>query len=223
MAATVAIGDLEFFDEGPPPVQCASNCPTPMCADPVDVPGECCPSCDHSQCHFEGCVQFLGQSGSVRVQWKPDGCSTCHCTSDGHPICGAAGCLPVYPSLADLCNGRPTVTLPWECCPVCDYGTPERECTVVEDRTETYRVGSEVVGCSIDLTFHRCDKHGFMDDHGNRFECVPVRRPKSVELTADSEDVSGWCGAITDLVYEDVFDCSPVRNPDLAIGCDIVV
>ena len=211
---------------GVPPWNCLGVvCPETLCADPLTPPGGCCPSCDDSECKFEGCVQFLGQPGSKTVQWKPEGCTTCQCDDNGHTLCYAAFCPPVYPSSVDLCNGQSTVTLPWECCPVCDYGTPEGGCTVVEDRSETYQLGTEGVGstCSVDLTFHRCDKRGFMNDQGVRFECTPVIMPKFVELTADSEDVSGSCGAITDLVYEDVVDCSPVRNDNLDVGCDFLV
>ena len=204
-----------------PPRKCLGvACPTPLCANPVTPPGRCCPTCDHSLCKFQGCVQFLGPPGSKTVQWKPDRCGSCKCSENGQPMCSGKGCPqgPRAPGTV-LCNGRPQVTLPWECCPVCDYGTPQGECNVVVDKKLTYKLSTETVRptCSIDLTFHTCDKRGFMNDQGVRFECTPVRKQVTVQPT-------GSCGiAKPELVFEDVVDCSPVRNDNLEVGCDITV
>ena len=203
------------------PDNCASaNCPTPLCANPVTPEGECCPSCENSQCKFKGRVQFLGSSGSETVQWKPDGCTTCMCDDD-RTICGASGCR--YPS-PDPCVGRSTITSPTECCVTCDYGTPENECVVVQDYNRyDYWLGMKKYesGCDITLTFHRCDKRGYMDD-GQRFECKPVVSQLSVDLSDDSF-TTGSCGALTELAYNDVVECVAVRNDNLDVGCDIYV
>ena len=222
--ATTTIAD-EFYYRYEPPDDCQSvKCPRPLCANPVTPEGECCPSCEHSECKFEGCVQFLGKPGSKTVQWKPDGCITCICT-DNTSLCYGFGCPPVYPPVTDPCLGRPQITSPTECCIACDFGIPEKECAVVPDRSLTYELGMEEFGsmCSVALTFHRCDKRGFIGNGGRRFECRPVVRRRSVKLSRDSDSVSGSCGAVEELTYSDVVRCLPVRNDDIDIGCDILV
>ena len=225
IAATTVIGDDDEFYRYEPPDNCAlASCPRPLCANPVTPEGECCPSCEYSLCKFKGCVQFLGRSGSKTVQWKPDGCSTCTCADD-QAICYALGCPPVYPSSLDLCVNQPTITSPTECCASCDYGVPEDECAVVPDYSLTYWLGMEEYesGCSVAVTFHRCDKRGYMDDNRQRFQCNPVVRQHSVTLNDNSDSVTGSCGALTELTYNDVVRCVPVRNDNLDVGCDIYV
>ena len=219
--ATAAVIDDE------PPVGCLlPSCDRPLCADPVIPKGECCPSCENSQCQFEGCVQFLGRPGSETVQWKPNGCTTCVC-ADGQTLCGALGCPPIYPSSLDLCaNGSLTVTSPTECCASCDYGIPEDECAVVPYYSLTYQLGVEEYesGCSVELTFHQCDKRGYMDDQGRRFQCNPVVRQRSVKLNDNSGgSVTGSCGALAELAFDDVVRCVPTRDENLDVGCDIYV
>ena len=225
VAATTAIGDDGEFYRYEPPDDCAlASCPRPLCANPVIPEGECCPSCENSLCQFKGCVQFLGQPGSKTVQWKPDGCSTCTC-ADNRTLCYALGCPPVYPSSTDLCFGRPHITSPTECCDVCDFGVPENECDVVPNWSTTYQLGREETGsgCDVTLTFHFCDKRGFMDDQGRRFRCKPVFRQRSVKLGDDSDSVTGSCSPLTGLAYKDVVRCVPERDDDLDVGCDIYV
>ena len=209
------------------PDNCASaNCPTPLCANPVTPEGECCPSCENSQCKFKGCVQILGSSGSEIVTWKPDGCTTCLCIKE-QTKCYTQTCTE-NPSL-DPCIGRPTITSPTECCVTCDYGTPEDECVVVQDYNRyTYRLSNEDSGssCSIALTFSRCDKRGYMDDSGQRFECNPVANEFPVKLSEDSPNlISGTCHALmlAELTYYDVVECVPVKSDYLNVGCDIYV
>ena len=217
IAATTAIGD------GRPPAHCALvKCARPLCADPVIPEGECCPSCENSQCLFKGCVQFLGEPGSPTVQWKPNGCGTCIC-ADGHALCFGFSCPPVYSPSRDPCFGRPQTTSPTECCNVCDYGVPEDECAVVPDHSLTYRLGLEGSGCSVDLTFHHCDKRGYMDKSGRRFQCSSVMGERSVKLRGNSDSVTGSCHALTELSYVDVVRCVPRRNDDLNVGCDLYV
>ena len=215
-ADSTAIGQVN------PPIPCALACPRPLCTNPVLVEGECCPSCKNSQCKFEGCVQFLGEPGSRTVQWKPDGCSTCVCADD-HALCYALGCPPRYPTSDDPCFGRPQVTSPSECCATCDYGIPDDKCAVVPDYSLTYlELGVEEYqsydsGCSVVLTFHRCDKRGYMDENGQRYQCNPVIGQLSRKLSG------GSCGALTELAYEDVVKCEATRNDNLDVGCDIYV
>ena len=225
--ATMAVvgDDHEFYRYEPPEGCVLPSCPRPLCADPVIPEGECCPSCENSQCQFEGCVQFLGQPGSKTVQWKPDGCTTCVC-ADGQTQCYALGCPPMHPSSLDLCvDGSLTVTSPTECCASCDYGILEDECAVVPDYSLTYQLGVEEYesGCSVELTFHHCDKRGYMDDQGRRFQCNPVVRQHSVKLNDNSGSVTGSCGALTELAFNDVVRCVPTRNENLDVGCDIYV
>ena len=193
---------------------CALNCPRPLCANPVFVEGECCPSCENSQCKFRGCVQFLGEPGSETVQWKPDRCTTCMC-EDAQTLCGAMGCR--RPD--DFCSGQPQVTSPAECCPTCDYGIPADECAVVPFYNLTYYLGVKEYQsrCSVMLTFHSCDKRGYMDENGQRYECTPVTGQLSRELSG------GSCGVLTELAYEDVVECKATRNDNLDVGCDIYV
>ena len=202
-------------------LDCGLTCPTPLCADPVFVEGECCPSCENSQCKFKGCVQFLGEPGSKTVQWKPDGCTTCKCADD-YPLCSKVLCLYLnHPGRVDPCIGLPRITSPTECCTVYDYGVPEDECVVVPSYSLTYQVGVKDYmsdsDCSVMLTFHRCDKRGYLDKNGRRYQCNPVMGQLSGKLSGES------CGALTELAYEDVVKCKATRNDNLDVGCDIYV
>ena len=209
-ADSTAIGQVK------PPISCALACPRPLCANPVLVEGECCPSCENSQCKFEGCVQFLGEPGSKTVQWKPDGCSTCVC-ADNQTLCGAAGCHPAV----DPCFGQPLVASPTDCCGTCDYGIPEDECAVIPVYSTTYHLGVEQrqsnSDCSVMVTFHGCDKRGYLDRNGQRYQCNPVMGQLSKKLSGRT------CGALTEFAYEDVVKCEATRNDNLDVGCDIFV
>ena len=109
-----------------------------------------------------------------------------------------------------------------ECCATCDYGVLENECVVVPSYSLTYQLGMEEYQtynsrCSVMLTFHRCDKRGYMDENGRRYECKPVMGQLSRKLSG------GSCDALMELAYEDVVECEATRNNNLNVGCDIYV
>ncbi len=64
---------------GPRPVDCSIVlCARPLCANPATPPGQCCPSCEDSNCKFEGCVNFDEEFGP---RWQPNPCKICQCNS----------------------------------------------------------------------------------------------------------------------------------------------
>ncbi|XP_022082453.1 zonadhesin-like [Acanthaster planci] len=68
------------------------RCPTPECENPIDVPGQCCPTCDPSQipttCPYKGATYQQGE------QFNED-CSTCVC-SNGQVACTRNPCPAVF-------------------------------------------------------------------------------------------------------------------------------
>ena len=196
-----------------------AKCPfPPLCANPYIPPGECCPSCENSGCMFKGCVQFIGEldpeSGSLPVQWKPEGCITCTCQNN-NTLCGGLGCPVGFPPPPDPCFGYPTTTKPWECCPVCDFGISDTKCGVVPAQNRTFSLKSGDSICSETVVEHRCDKRGILTRRGKRFACEPVYRKRQVEITG--------CVPFTHVSYQDVVRCKKVQDNDLDVGCDLFI
>lgn len=189
------------------------RCPTPLCANPVTPPGQCCPSCENSGCNFAGCVQFLKGKGST-VQWKPTGCITCTCRNN-ETLCAVVGCPVVFPPPPDPCFGHPTIFKPWECCPVCNFDVPETKCGVVPSMRRNLTLSDESSMCSESVLLHRCDKRGFLARNGKRFRCIPVFRERKVVLTG--------CAPYTRVFYRDVVRCRARRDDQLDVGCDLLV
>ena len=92
---------------------------------------------------------------------------------------------------------------------------------VVPSYSLTYQVGVKDYmsdsDCSVVLTFHRCDKRGYLDKNGRRYQCNPEMGQLSGRLSG------GSCGALTELAYKDVVKCKATRNDNLDVGCDIFV
>ena len=95
------------------------QCPTPMCPNPVTIPGDCCPSC--KGCSRAG--QFFKEGES-----KPDllnSCNECTCRK-GHLECVKRAC-PVLP-----CSRNLIKSVKGQCCPICarptDIAVPQRKC-----------------------------------------------------------------------------------------------
>uniref|UniRef100_A0A8D2LSU2 Kielin cysteine rich BMP regulator n=1 Tax=Varanus komodoensis TaxID=61221 RepID=A0A8D2LSU2_VARKO len=76
---------------------CARIACVSACADPVDVPGECCPLCPDASgnCSHQGRVFPSGK------RWQVDACTACACVS-GEVRCQSERCPP---------------TSGWDCCP----------------------------------------------------------------------------------------------------------
>ncbi len=86
------------------------RCPTPECLNPVQKPGECCPTCKENLSY---CVRG-GQKFEVG-ETKPDildPCNQCTCTRQGM-VCERTAC-PVLP-----CEDRLAKRQPGKCCPEC--------------------------------------------------------------------------------------------------------
>ncbi|XP_035678210.1 kielin/chordin-like protein [Branchiostoma floridae] len=87
-------------------------CAAPPCANPVHVPGQCCPvciGCDH-------------QDGIILVDkdYKVNDCMTCSCPAAGQqPICSTASCM------APACDPSEYTKVAGQCCPVCQAEAPE--------------------------------------------------------------------------------------------------
>jgi hypothetical protein len=87
----------------------AIECPAPTCANPVTLPGKCCPSCPG------GCRRGPGLQDFAEGETKPDmtdPCNECSC-KDGDLNCVRMVC-PVLP-----CEARLQRTPKGKCCPEC--------------------------------------------------------------------------------------------------------
>lgn len=203
--------------DAPPPKNCKKvHCPTPLCADPVTPPGQCCPSCAHSECKFGGCVQYEPKTSFTPVRWLPDPCTICHCR-DGQTVCGAIGC-PGFPG-PDPCFGRPLLPVgstPSVCCPRCDFGVPETACRAVPSTRKTFSIQHGTSTCGGQIIQHKCDKVGYRKN-GKIFRCQPVMGNRYVSVLG--------CGPFTRVAHEDVRYCRAVRDDSLtgAEGCDLIV
>lgn len=186
------------------------RCARPLCADPVTPPGQCCPSCDKSDCKLRGCVNILG-TGEVR--WQPDPCTTCFC-SNGKTVCLAIACQSLRP--AD-CFGRPVTTRPWQCCPSCDFGIPDNRCRTIPQSQRNLTVtasnqrGPAPTSCSRSVRVHGCDKPGIRI-HSKTFRCSPWVGKRIVRFGRRCPLSVGF--------YRDVVRCKAIRDPNIVVGCD---
>ncbi len=198
-----------------PPVDCSAVlCARPLCANPVTPPGQCCPNCDDSNCKFEGCVNFNDQN---RPRWQPDPCTTCQCDNENNQqFCAAVACRFLT---EEDCFGYPVVTKPDQCCPSCDFGTPDTGCHVVPrlfsqtNITVTQSQGS-LPSCSTKVRKSTCDKIGF-ESRGKKFRCDEASGIRVVRFGKKCPVVWG--------VRHDVVRCKAVADDTVPIGCDLRV
>lgn len=188
-------------------------CPRPLCANPETPPGECCPVCDNSNCKFKGCVNFLPGGG---VQWAETPCIICQCDiKNNQPICAIIDCFFLT---KELCFGRPVITRPNECCPTCDFGTPDIGCSLVpqvfgrENITVTSSPSDR--SCTEQVVKKGCDKFGFRF-RNKRFRCEPKQGKRLVRFDKNCPLCLG--------TYTDNVRCKAVRDDNLIVGCDLVV
>lgn len=88
------------------------ECPTPMCADPVTLPGQCCPSCPTKQGKAQ-CRRGLQPFAEGETKDDiTDPCNECTCDK-GHLTCVRRVC-PVLP-----CEKRLQKVPKGKCCPEC--------------------------------------------------------------------------------------------------------
>ena len=196
------------------------QCPRPLCANPTLRPGECCPTCEDSNCKFEGCVNF-NVSVDGQTRWAPDPCRICRCDIErNQPICAVIDCGPT-PTQAE-CLGYPVVTKPNRCCAECDFGVPDDECHLVPrvslggTRTQEIQITATQGRQSCDglITPNTCDKSAFRSGD-KRFRCDPVE--------GDSMIIFDQTCPISKATYNDVISCKTVEDSTLFVGCDLVV
>ena len=185
-------------------------CPRPLCANPTLRPGECCPTCENSNCKFEGCVNF---NVGGQTQWAPDPCSICHCDMEtNRAICGAIGCVA---STQEACRGYPVVTKPNKCCAECDFGVPDDTCQLVPLSQDIQIVATQGrVACGDSIIPNRCDKSKLRSGD-KKFRCEPVEG-------SNVATVAQPC-LINQVTYTDVVSCRIVEDDTLFVGCDLVV
>lgn len=188
-------------------------CPRPLCANPTTRPGDCCPTCDDSNCKFKGCVNFLPDGG---VQWAENPCFVCQCDLErNQPICFIIDCF--FPT-KEQCFGRPVITRPNECCPTCDFGIPETKCGLVPQvfgqRNITVSSSNSARECSREVVSRGCDKTGFRLG-SKRFRCQARQGKRLVRFDKNCPLCLG--------TYKDNVHCRAVRDDSLIVGCDLVV
>lgn len=195
-------------------VDCSTvRCARPLCANPVTPKGQCCGSCENSNCKFKGCVNFLPGGG---VQWAENPCFVCQCdVENNRQFCFIIDCF--FPSKED-CFGRPVITRPNECCPTCDFGTPSKRCGLVPQLfgRENITVSSSASGkdCTEQVVRKGCDKTGFRAG-SKRFRCQPVKGKRLIRFDKNCPLCFGH--------YRDNVRCKAVRDDNLIVGCDLIV
>ena len=196
------------------------QCSRPLCANPTFRPGECCPTCDDSNCKFQGCVNF-NVSIDGRTKWAPQPCLICQCdVEQNQPLCAVIDCGP-SPTEAE-CLGYPVVTKPNRCCAECDFGVPDDTCQVVPQVSLPGGVRDEIQitatrghqSCSNLITPSTCDKATFRSGD-KKFRCEPVEGKKTVSFDQNCP--------ISKATYTDVTRCRIVEDSTLFVGCDLVV
>ena len=184
------------------------KCLQPMCADPVTLPGKCCPSCSKSKCKFSGCVQYEPNNG---VTWRPSPCKLCYC-HEGEELCLMYSCI--HPNNCHYGGVTKVGYKPDICCPRCNYSVPEQECRAVpykEKYCSTYLNGNQCFGTAIE---YKCDKIGYRKG-GKKFRCVEERGKMHAFMGAKCDPIA----------YNTVTSCKAVEDPTLSHveGCDYYV
>ena len=196
-------------------------CPRPLCTNPTLKSGECCPTCEDSNCKFKGCVNF-NVSVDSRTQWAPQPCLICQCdVEQNQPLCAAIDCGP--PPTEAECLGYPVVTKPNKCCAECDFGVPDDTCQLVPQVSLRAGGTQEIQitatrgrqSCSSLVISQTCDKAAFRSAGGKRFRCEPVEGKKMVTFDPSCP--------ISRATYTDVTRCRTVEDSTLFVGCDLVV
>ena len=196
------------------------QCPRPLCANPTFRPGECCPSCEESNCKFQGCVNFNVSVDGRTTKWAPQPCLICQCDEEkNQPLCAAIGCGPT-PTEAE-CLGYPVVRKPNSCCAECDFGVPDDTCEVVP-RVSLGGVRDEIQitatrgrqSCSNLIIQSTCDKAVFRSGD-KKFRCEPVEGKKMTSFDQNCP--------ISKATYTDVTRCRTIEDSTLFAGCDLVV
>lgn len=166
------------------------TCPRILCADPHYNAKDCCPSCDHSQCLFSGCVTLSdSQAGNL---WQPDPCTTCYCVN-GKRLCDKKICPPLD------CPAELTATKPGVCCPYCSYLKIKKGCKVLSDKTVniTIKYSEDDVfadkesapdddeniksDCVIQVAKHRCATK-LVKKYGKVYRCLPRYQKRHVNV-----------------------------------------
>ena len=164
----------------------STECPPVNCADPTYR--ENCPSCEHSNCTLEGCVQHTWH-GTI---WRPDPCTVCQC------IAGQKSCYEVVCHEPE-CFGYPNTTKPNHCCPECDWGIANNECGPIPVAWKSLYVAlGDNHHCQKDVLVHECDKRIVWKD-GKYYRCKPITRGTPVWLEN--------CEGVRRVVIDDISEC----------------
>lgn len=178
-----------------------SDCPTPTCADPKTIEGDCCPSCENSSCNFRGCVHY----GAFGAEWRPDPCTVCHCANE-EEVCAKIMCDEPQ------CFGYPKKSLPDSCCPVCDWGIAEDDCRPIPVAQKSLYVAmGDYRQCQTDVTVHECDKR-FVQKDGRLYRCKPRRRNQIAQMQS--------CREVRKVVYHDIKKCILQEMNDIPLDFD---
>lgn len=188
------------------------KCPPPLCANAITPPGQCCLSCETSNCFFEGCVVFE----RFDVHWKPNPCTRCTCVNNEVACTTKLNCTKLT---TEDCFGHKVITKPNECCPSCDYDIPENKCEVIPSRYSTLRVGDGEL-CAKKVMRYKCDKPGFVYK-GRKYRCVPQEQVKVAKFLPS-------CPFLV-MTYLNVTSCRAVPDERVKLSgytdekCDMII
>ena len=153
-----------------------------------------CPECvyiEERPCseRAEGCI--LRNGFGIR-QWYPDPCTLCDCY----------GCSKIKCPILE-CFGYPSVTKPGHCCPECDFGVPDNNCSAIPFKIKSLYVSLGDESCQSDVVMHDCNMRYKTDPDGRSFRCAPVLSNIHHKMGKKCLDRTG----IHHVVYKDVTEC----------------
>ncbi len=125
-------------------------------------------------------------------QWYPDPCTLCDCS----------GCSKIKCPMLN-CFGFPTATRPGKCCPECDFGVSEYNCSVVPAKVKSMYVSLGDKSCQSDVVIHDCNQRFGTDREGKSFRCVPFEMRHTHNFGRKCRNYAG----IVQVRYKDVGEC----------------
>lgn len=146
---------------------------------------------------MRGCIK----AGAFYVTWRPEPCTTCYCDDNGEEQCYQQRC----PQLD--CFGYPNKTEPWSCCPVCDFGVADDNCSLVPTSRQALYVALGDAQCRTEVVVQGCNKELVYRDR-KWYKCVSgTKKNKAVHLKE--------CETMRKVVYKSMAECAEVEADPL--------
>lgn len=161
-----------------------------------------CPSCEPPPEKQPCLLQAMGcivNNAFGERQWYPDPCTLCDCV----------GCTKIECPVLN-CFGYPQLTKPGKCCPECDFGVSEHNCSIVPAKVRSLYVSLGERSCQSNIILHGCNLKYGLEEDGEAFKCLPNETVVSFNTSAECMRYAG----VHQIQFSDVFECTKVRIKD---------